>query len=238
MPGEPELPFAAEPAPEPQPPAPEPVPGAGDFVALLDGRGVVLPVPDDRDEPSPLHEIELREVRRRERLREPGEVSQAIGDPVLGPPTPAAPASTPRSQTTTPPAPATQGIFAPETYSPAFPSLGLQRLLDRRSRFARSTSSRTSSSRTTPGTSSPPAPAVPATPIAPAVPIPGLTPVETTGVGSRLPPAGRTTVRQCECKTPRRPQRKCLARAPVIWAGGPKKGKPAGTRCIRREKWA
>lgn len=41
MPGEPEPPPAAESAP--QPPAPEPVPGAGDFVALLNGRGVVLP---------------------------------------------------------------------------------------------------------------------------------------------------------------------------------------------------
>lgn len=43
MPGEPDPPPAPEPAPEPQPPAPEPVPGAGDFVALLNGRGVVLP---------------------------------------------------------------------------------------------------------------------------------------------------------------------------------------------------
>ena len=41
MPGEPDPPPAPEGAPAP--PAPEPVPGAGDFVALLDGRGVVLP---------------------------------------------------------------------------------------------------------------------------------------------------------------------------------------------------
>lgn len=32
---------------------------------------------------------------------------------------------------------------------------------------------------------------------------------------------------------PRGPRRKCLQRAPVRWSGGPRKGKAAGTRCIR-----
>lgn len=41
MPGEPEPPPVPE--EEPAPPAPEPVPGSGDFVALLDSRGVALP---------------------------------------------------------------------------------------------------------------------------------------------------------------------------------------------------
>lgn len=41
LPGEPDPPPAPE--PEPAPPAPEPVPGAGDFVAVLESRGLVLP---------------------------------------------------------------------------------------------------------------------------------------------------------------------------------------------------
>lgn len=36
----------------------------------------------------------------------------------------------------------------------------------------------------------------------------------------------------CNCK-PRGPRRKCLQRAPVKWSGGPRKGRAAGTRCIR-----
>ncbi|MGX1768332.1 DUF732 domain-containing protein [Dietzia sp. NPDC055343] len=48
LPGEPDPPPAPEPAPEGEPApasggAPPPAPGAGDFVALLDGRGIALP---------------------------------------------------------------------------------------------------------------------------------------------------------------------------------------------------
>ena len=53
----------------------------------------------------------------------------------------------------------------------------------------------------------------------------GLTAFNAGFVGS----AGTTG---CTCK-PRGPRRKCLQRAPVRWSGGPRKGRAAGTRCIR-----
>lgn len=36
-----------------------------------------------------------------------------------------------------------------------------------------------------------------------------------------------------QCKSKRKKPRKCLQKAPLRWAGGPKKGKAAGTRCVR-----
>lgn len=88
---------------------------------------------------------------------------------------------------------------------------------------------------------------------------PGLTPVSTPTVESPTPtpeptptpaptPApvpqlayaggtfGTAGGGQCDCsqcRSRKKKPRKCLARAPLRWAGGPKKGKPAGTRCIR-----
>lgn len=42
----------------------------------------------------------------------------------------------------------------------------------------------------------------------------------------------RTRTRECECKPKRKAKpRKCRARAPLRWAGGPKKGQSAGSRC-------
>jgi hypothetical protein len=37
---------------------------------------------------------------------------------------------------------------------------------------------------------------------------------------------------ECNC-APRGPRRKCLQRGPVKWSGGPRKGKAAGSKCIR-----
>ncbi len=43
----------------------------------------------------------------------------------------------------------------------------------------------------------------------------------------------RTGSRTCECSPKKRgKQRKCLSRADVVWAGGPRKGKVAGSRCL------
>jgi len=42
----------------------------------------------------------------------------------------------------------------------------------------------------------------------------------------------RTRTRECRCEKPKRKkQRKCRARAPLKWAGGPRKGQSAGSRC-------
>ncbi len=79
----------------------------------------------------------------------------------------------------------------------------------------------------------------PATPITatPTTPIPTPTPLTPfqPSVASSAPPAlrTRTRTRECNCepKKKRKKARECAARAPLRWAGGPKKGKPAGTRC-------
>jgi hypothetical protein len=55
-----------------------------------------------------------------------------------------------------------------------------------------------------------------------------LTALETAPLPSRLEPFSRD---HCEPRT-RKPRRKCRVRAPLIWAGGPKTGQPAGARCI------
>jgi hypothetical protein len=76
-----------------------------------------------------------------------------------------------------------------------------------------------------------------ATPATPATPIPTPTPLTPfqPSVQSFGPPAVRTRTRtkECHCDKPkkRKKARECAARAPLRWAGGPKKGKPAGTRC-------
>jgi hypothetical protein len=58
-----------------------------------------------------------------------------------------------------------------------------------------------------------------------------LTQLQTAPLPSRLDPFRRD---HCEPRT-RKPRRKCRVRAPLIWAGGPKSGQPAGTRCIEFE---
>lgn len=76
--------------------------------------------------------------------------------------------------------------------------------------------------------------------------LPGTTPVGLTQPQPQLADFGvpqisdptRTT--ECNCDEPgqrkkRKKPRKCLTRANLIWAGGPKAGKPAGSRCIKFE---
>lgn len=51
-----------------------------------------------------------------------------------------------------------------------------------------------------------------------------------------------TRTRECDCNEPgqrkkRKKPRKCLTRANLIWAGGPKSGKPAGSRCVKFEDY-
>lgn len=83
---------------------------------------------------------------------------------------------------------------------------------------------------------------VPATDV-PAIPAPGVgvapAPIPLTGFNTAALPYAATQARTRRCRCPKCKQKKrkkarpCLARAPLVWAGGPKKGKPAGTRCIR-----
>lgn len=72
------------------------------------------------------------------------------------------------------------------------------------------------------------------TPLAPSPTSPPLTGFQNAVLSSSPPRLRRTRsrTRECDCEPkPRRKARKCHASAPVIWAGGPKKGKVAGNRC-------
>lgn len=182
-------------------------------------------------------EVHVPRVERRAPLPTPAPATRTVPNPLQGPPTPV---RQPAPVSQTPPQPSTMGIGAPEVFQPVL-SLPLPR------------SAWTVRSRSTPGsqTLTPGAP-IPASPFAPpttttsspprALPTspftPPLTGVETGPVTSsslRIPTRTPTRTRECQCEPKRRKkQRKCLARAPLVWAGGPKKGKPAGTRCIRR----
>jgi len=79
------------------------------------------------------------------------------------------------------------------------------------------------------------------TPTPTPVPLPqSLTAIQTATLGSTPPMLRtRTRTRDCKCEQPkkrkRKRTRKCRARAVVVWASGPRKGKPAGTRCISWE---
>jgi hypothetical protein len=84
--------------------------------------------------------------------------------------------------------------------------------------------------------STPTVPGTPVTPFTPGFPSP-LTPINP-GVSSSAPPFTPTRSRtdRCDCKPKRKkPERKCRARAPIVWAGGPRKGQQAGTRCFSWE---
>lgn len=63
-----------------------------------------------------------------------------------------------------------------------------------------------------------------------------LTGFNTQVLGSSPPRARarqRTTEDRCRCKTkPRKKPRECGARGNLMWVSGPKKGKPAGSRCV------
>lgn len=82
-----------------------------------------------------------------------------------------------------------------------------------------------------------PAPATSATPApsSPTSPFP-LTSVQPS-VSQSAPPRVRTPTRQRECHCRDKPKkrkkpRECIARGQLQWVSGPKKGKPAGSRCV------
>lgn len=77
------------------------------------------------------------------------------------------------------------------------------------------------------------------TPIAPPIDTPSspspLTPLQPSPIGfATYYGGGFTGTNYCEPK-PRGPRRKCLERAPVKFSGGRRKGKAAGTKCLRWE---
>jgi hypothetical protein len=60
---------------------------------------------------------------------------------------------------------------------------------------------------------------------------PGLT------LGYATQTSGAYDNERCNCERKRgKKHRMCLERAMVVWAGGRRKGKAAGTRCISRER--
>lgn len=165
----------------------------------------------------------------------PARVPTAPTIPLPAPPAPT-PRAQPRAQTQTPPSPVTPPWALIGTI------LGSQILPRSRGR-----------TRTTPRSQlvTPPSLPIPATPFSPpltltppltATPTPIPTPMAPpltsiqTQVVSSAPPNIRTRTRQRECdcepKRKRQKKRECRARAPVRWAGGPKKGQLAGSRCI------
>lgn len=87
--------------------------------------------------------------------------------------------------------------------------------------------------------------AAPFDPLTPPFPGPGTDPLtppsgnpltrfDAAQLGS-APPATRTRTRQreCECKPKKRKKRReCTVRGNLAWTSGPKKGKPAGSRCV------
>lgn len=174
-------------------------------------------------------------------------------DPVISAPWPTPPTSSPspsppqpstaprpRPTTTTGPSPGTIPSGAPAPFSvpwllPSLTTIGL-------------TSLPTSGSRLTPSApSAPPAPSVTADPLSPPWPSPGTDPLSPPGASSPLtrfetlslssaPPTTRTRTRQreCECKPKKRKKRReCTTRGTLMWTSGPKKGKSAGSRCIK-----
>lgn len=139
-----------------------------------------------------------------------------------------APPTTPRSQTTTP-----GRSRLPEQLARVL--LGALSRSTPRSSFTLGTIARqfVNPAPSTPGMTNTPTPGVTATPI----PTPGLTPFNTPSA-SFSPPSTptRTRTRECHCDDKpkkRKPRRRCDARGQLVWASGPKKGKPAGSRCIR-----
>jgi len=70
--------------------------------------------------------------------------------------------------------------------------------------------------------------------------IPGWTPADIpfgsplTSINSGVPSSAPGRSDRCDCKPKKRgPRRECLERAPIKWAGGRRKGKAAGTKCVR-----
>jgi hypothetical protein len=89
-----------------------------------------------------------------------------------------------------------------------------------------------------------PLPARRPTPTVPSPPdSPGQEPLTPIEPGQLSLPESMTAPSDDPCKAcaeqrrrRRKPERKCRARAAVVWASGPRKGQPAGTRCISWEK--
>jgi hypothetical protein len=224
--------------------------GAG---VIIDQLGRLPPLPDVRE---PTVDVEVPPVS----IPEP----RVVGPELRGlpsPPVPSLPLPSPAPSTRGTPSRGSQTVPrsrrrgsttpAPTAGVPSWAVLGtnlgsllLQQLLQR-SRSRTRTPFQVTSTLTPPLTSSPPivsSPPIassPAVPTAPGSPFPSpLTPVQPS-VGSSSPPRTptRTSTDQCNCQPKRkRPARKCRARAGVIWAGGPKKGQLAGSRCISFEK--
>lgn len=61
---------------------------------------------------------------------------------------------------------------------------------------------------------------------------PGFMPGAYTALGTRMGSSSSSS--SCNCKTKKRgPQRKCLERAPVVFKSGRRRGKSAGSKCVR-----
>jgi hypothetical protein len=192
----------------------------------LEQLGRVTPVGFPMDEPVPLAPIPAVEIPtpgfQQPRLPSPA-TPAAPPIPLPQPP----PLSTPTRGSQTVPRSRQRGATSSSSpFSFAWPSfLGL--LENRRSVLPQGTTSAL-----TPGLSTPPFSSLGDAPSR-------LTQLNTQPVPSIPPPTlrTRTRTRECECepKKKRKKPRKCRARAPLRWAGGPKKGKPAGFRCYSFE---
>lgn len=214
--------------------------GGGVIVDELLKRGLprTIPLPDDvGDEPPVSVEVPRVDI--------PASViSQPSPLPLPTPPTsplpmPSPPPSSSRSPRTSSipraarlPAPAASVLTQP------WPLLGL--LTGSQTRRSALTRPRTALF-TEPGAAIATQPATSVSLISPTSALPttaDLTGFQAQVLGSSPPRIGtRTRTRECQCEPKRKkPARKCRARAPVKWAGGPKIGQLAGTRCISFER--
>ncbi len=220
-------------------------------MVVLDQLGRLPPaVFDQRDEPFELDPIPTPDIGAPTVVGPDLEELAAPPVPELElPPAPVVPQVSQARVPTSSPAPT-----APPATIPTFgqwTSVIARILTNRRSTFAQETRSALTPDLATPPTPTPVTPTdVPfADPLTPPR-IPGLDPLTSTPTSSLTAsntstlgwapprtPTTRTRTKECECDKPkkRKPPRKCRARAGVIWASGPKKGKPAGNRCISFE---
>lgn len=156
-----------------------------------------------------------------------------ISTPSPSSPSPTAPAPQPSSS----PAPSPRPVRTPTATNPLFRFAPLIGSLIPRSRLTRPQAFSIPSPSVTSSTSSPTSTS---TFVDPLTPISTPTGAPLTGpqasVASSAPPITPTRTRtredRCKCKPKKRKKsRECSARGQLVWASGPKKGKPAGSRC-------
>lgn len=219
----------------------------GGMVILGGDPGAPIMIPDAGDEPGVRVDVPGVEIPAPSGIEQPFPPTQEPSPWPIATPTPS-PVNTPSStgQPTTGTGSSTTTTPAP-TAPPAASSVPWWNLLSaavqsraRRQRaslgatnYLTTPSPTQTSQPTTSGTPTTSTPSAPSTPISPTEP---LTSINTRAANSAPPrQRTRTRTRECHCDPKpkrRKPARECNARGQLVWASGPKKGRPAGSRCV------